>query len=398
MDLNITDKRRTLTYLVVANFLFYIGFSIWQTSINNFAVEDLGIGALDVGWMQSFREIPGLMGFLLAFIAIYLSEVRIMALSVILLGGGIFLSGQANDLPFLLMSVLVMSFGFHMFYASSDAVVLMAVDKENSPKTLGQLSSLGAIAALFASALVYFLAEPLGFRTLFMITGGFVVLGGFLLLPLGRAQKAMTSRRKITLRKKYWLFYALSFLMGSRRHIFTTFAIFLLVQKHGISVQTTAILFFVNSVLNVFAYQFIGRMVGRLGERLMLSIAFGLLIFIFLGYAFVTSLIVLFVFFVVDNLLFGFNLALMTYFQKIAVSQEEITSNVAVEQTINHISAVIVPIIGGAAWELFGSQTPFLVGVGIVAVSFVLVQFMKVPDIGLSTAQPAVKLGHHPSN
>ncbi len=93
MDLNITDKRRTLTYLVVANFMFYIGFSIWQTSINNFAVEDLGIGALDVGWMQSFREIPGLMGFLLAFIAIYLSEVRIMALSVILLGGGIFLSG-----------------------------------------------------------------------------------------------------------------------------------------------------------------------------------------------------------------------------------------------------------------------------------------------------------------
>ncbi|MFV2045479.1 MAG: MFS transporter [Anaerolineales bacterium] len=390
MDLNITHKHRTLTYLVVANFMFYIGFSIWQTSINNFAVEDLGIGALDVGWMQSFREIPGLMGFLLAFIAIYLSEVRIMALSVILLGGGISLSGQANDLPFLLMSVLVMSFGFHMFYASSDAVVLMAVDKENSPKTFGQLSSLGAIAALFASALVYFLAEPLGFRTLFMITGGFVVLGGFLLLPLGRAQKAMTSRHKITFRKKYWLFYALSFLMGSRRHIFTTFAIFLLVQKHGISVQTTAILFFVNSVLNVFAYQFIGRMVGRLGERLMLSIAFGLLIFIFLGYAFVTSLIVLFVFFVVDNLLFGFNLALMTYFQKIAVSQEEITSNVAVEQTINHISAVIVPIIGGAAWELFGSQTPFLVGVGIVAVSFVLVQFMKVPDITPSLAEAAL--------
>ena len=390
MGSNITDKRRTLYYLAAANFLLFFGFRIWQTTINNFAVEDLGIGALDVGWMQSFREIPGLMGFLLAFIAIYLSEVRIMALSVILLGGGIFLSGQANDLPFLLMSVLVMSFGFHMFYASSDAVVLMAVDKENSPKTFGQLSSLGAIAALFASALVYFLAEPLGFRTLFMITGGFVGFGWFLLLPIGRAQKEMTSRHKITFRKKYWLFYALSFLTGSRRHIFTTFAIFLLVQKHGISVQTTAILFFVNSVLNVFAYQFIGRMVGRLGERLMLSIAFGLLIFIFLGYAFVTSLIVLFVFFVVDNLLFGFNLALMTYFQKIAVSQEEITSNVAVEQTINHISAVIVPIIGGAAWELFGSQTPFLVGVGIVAVSFVLVQFMKVPDITPSLAEAAL--------
>jgi predicted MFS family arabinose efflux permease len=383
MDTNITDKRRTLTYLVVANFLLYFGFRIWQASINNFAVEDLGIGALDVGWMQSLREIPGLTGFLLGFLAIYLAEVRIMALSVILLGGGLFLSGQANDMPFLLMSVLVMSFGFHMFYASSDSVLLMSVNKENAPKTLGQLSSLGAGAALIATAVVYFLAEPLGFRTLFKITGGLVVLGGILLLPFGGAQKGLPSRRKVILRKKYWLYYVLSFLMGSRRHIFTTFAIFLLVQKFEISVQTTAILFFVNSVMNIFTYQFVGRMVGRVGERLMLSIAFSALIFIFLGYAFVTSLILLFIFFVLDNMLFGFNLALTTYFQKIAVTPEEITSNVAVQQTINHISAVIVPIIGGAAWELFGSQMPFLVGVGIVVISLILVQFMRVPEASI---------------
>jgi MFS family permease len=178
--------------------------------------------------------------------------------------------------------------------------------------------------------------------------------------------------------------------MGSRRHIFTTFALFLLVLKFGITVQTTAILFFINSVINIFSYQFIGRMVGRFGERLMLSVTFSLLIFIFLGYAFVTSLIVLFVCFVLDNVLFGFNLALTTYFQKIAETKEEITSNVAVEQTINHISAVIVPILGGAAWEMFGSQIPFLVGVGIVIVSLVLVQFMRLPDIVPSASEPAV--------
>jgi predicted MFS family arabinose efflux permease len=380
MDKNMADKRRTLIYLVLANFLLFFGFRIWQATINNFAVEDLGIGALDVGWIQSLREIPGLLGFLVGFLAIYLAETRIMAISVILLGGGLFFSGQANDLPFLLASVFIMSLGFHLFYPSSDSVVLMAVEKENAPKTLGRLSSLGAGAALLATAAVYFLAEPLGYRTLFMITGGLVVVGGVLLLPLGRGHKGLPERRKVILRKEYWLYYLLAFLMGSRRHIFTTFAIFLLVQKFGISVQTTAILFFVNSVMNVFTYQFVGTMIGRVGERLMLSIAFGLLIFVFLGYAFVTTLAVLFVLFVVDNMLFGFNLALSTYFQKIAVTQEEITSNIAVQQTINHISAVVVPVIGGAAWEMFGSQMPFLVGVGIVFVSLILVQFMKVPE------------------
>lgn len=390
MNQNITHKRRTLYYLAAANFMLFFGFRIWQTTINNFAVEDLGIGALDIGWMQSLREIPGLTGFLLGFLAIYLSEVRIMAVSVILLGGGLFLSGQANNLPFLLMSVIVMSFGFHMFYPSSDSVVLMAMDKENAPKTLGQLNSLGAGAALIATVVVYFLAEPLGFRTLFMITGALVVVGGLLLLTMGKAQKGLPERRKVIFRKKYWLYYVLAFLMGSRRHIFTTFALFLLVLKFGITVQTTAILFFVNSVINIFTYQIIGSMVGRLGERLMLSVAFSLLIFIFLGYAFVTSLIALFVLFVMDNILFGFNLALTTYFHKIAETREEITSNVAVEQTINHISAVIVPILGGAAWEMFGSQVPFLVGVGVVVVSLILVQFMRVPDIISSSAELAI--------
>ena len=176
--------------------------------------------------------------------------------------------------------------------------------------------------------------------------------------------------------------------MGSRRHIFTTFAIFLLVREYGISVQTTATLFLVNSLVNIFALRWVGRLVGQLGERLMLSIAFGTLAFVFLGYAYVTYLPALFVLFVIDNVMFGFNLALTTYFQKIAVTREEITSNLSVEQTINHFAAIIVPIVGGTVWGLFGSQAPFLVGVGIVLVSLVLTQAVRTPaePVPLTTA------------
>jgi predicted MFS family arabinose efflux permease len=227
--------------------------------------------------------------------------------------------------------------------------------------------------------MVYLLAGGWGYRTLFMVLGGLIALGGLLLLPLGGALEGLPPRRQVVLRRRYWLYYVLAFLMGSRRHIFTTFAIFLLVREHGISVQTTAILFIVNSVVNVYALQLVGKLVGRLGERLMLSIAFFALGFVFLGYAFVTYLPVLFVLFVLDNILFGFNLALTTYFQKIAITQEEITSNLAVQQSINHIAAIMMPVIGGTAWELFGSQAPFLVGVGIVFVSLVMVQLMRVP-------------------
>jgi len=373
------NNRRMLVYLVLSNFLLYFGFRVWQAMFNNFAVEELGVGPAGIGWIQALREIPGLMGFLLGFLAIFLSEVRVMALSIILLGAGSFLTGQATNIPFLLASTVVMSIGFHFFYPSNSAVVLMSVDKEHAPKALGQLRSLGAIAALAATGTVYLLAGRWGYRTLFMVVGGVVTVGGLLLLPLKQSKEGLPSRRRVILRRQYWLYYTIAFLMGSRRHIFTTFAIFLLVQEHGISVETTATLFLINSLINIYAYQLVGKLVGQMGERLMLSIAFGTLAFVFLGYAYVTYLPALYVLFVIDNVLFGFNLATTTYFQKIAVAPEEITSNLSVEQTINHIAAIVVPVAGGTVWELFGSQAPFLAGVGIVLISLALTQFIRTP-------------------
>lgn len=374
------ENRRMLVYLVVSNFMLYFGFRVWQAMFNNFAVEEMGIGPASIGWIQAVREIPGLMGFLVGVLALFLSEVRIMTLSIISLGVGTLLTGQACNLPFLLVSTLVMSFGFHFFYSSNNAVVLMAVEKEHAPKTLGQLRSLAAAAALAATVVIYLLAESWGYRRLFTVLGILVTAGGLLLLPVGGGKEGLPPRRRVALRRRYWLYYALSFLMGCRRHIFTTFAIFLLVRKYGISVQTTATLFLLNSLINTYALQLVGKLVARLGERRMLSIAFGTLVFVFLGYAYVTYLPLLFFLYVIDNIMFGFNLALTTYFQKIAVTPEEITSNLSVEQTINHIAAIVIPVIGGTVWELFGSQAPFLVGVGVVVVSFILTQLMRIPS------------------
>ena len=373
------ENRRMMVYLVASNFVLYFGFRVWQAMFNNFVVEEMGVGPAYIGWIQAVREVPGLMGFVVGLLALFVSEVRIMALSIVLLGVGAFMTGQANSIPFLLVSTVVMSFGFHFFYPSNNAVILMTVDKQHTPRALGQLRSLGAVAAFLASGTVYLLAERWGYRTLFMAMGGLLVVGGLFLLPVGAFKEGLPPRRRAIVRRRYWLYYALAFLMGSRRHIFTTFAIFLLVREHGISVQTTATLFLVNSLINTYALQLVGKLVSRLGERLMLSVAFGALAFVFLGYAYVTYLPMLFVLFVIDNIMFGFNLALTTYFQKIALTPEEITSNLSVGQSINHIAGIVVPVIGGTVWVLYGSQAPFLVGFGVVLVSLTLTQFIRTP-------------------
>jgi len=270
-----------------------------------------------------------------------------------------------------------MSLGFHFFMPSSNAVVLMIMKEQDTPRTLGNLGSLGSLAAVAGTGAVLLLAAPLGYRTLFHLVGVLVIVGGLLLLPFGGRPSGLPTGRKVKLRRRYWLFYLLSFLLGSRRHIFTTFAVFLLVKDHGVSVQTTAMLFLANSIINVLTLRWTGQLVGRIGERTAMTITFASLALIFLGYAYIPSLPLLYALFILDNVFFGFNVSLTSYFQKIAVSRDEITSNLSTQQAIEHIAAITVPLIGGTVWEVYGREAPFLFGVAIVLLGLLLAQFMR---------------------
>ena len=375
-----------LVYIVVSNLVLFVSFQVWQTMFNNYAVEELAVGPAGIGLIQSLREIPGLLGFLTAFLVMVLSEMRIMAVSILLLGVGMILTGQAQGMSMLLGATLVMSFGFHFFQPSASSVVLMLVKKADTPKILGLLGSLGALAAIVGTGVVFFLEKPLGYRTLFIAFGVLSIVAGLVLLPFKAEATGLPPTRRFVLRRRYWLYYSLSLLMGCRRHIFSTFAIYLLVQQYHISVQTTALLFLTNSLVGVFTARWAGKVVAQIGERRSLSITFAALIFVLLGYAYVTYLPALYALFITDSVLFGFGLALTTYFQKIAVSPTEITSNVSVEQTTNHIAAVIIPLVGGIVWATYGSQAAFLVGVLIVALSLGLTQFMRIEPSGTPAA------------
>ncbi len=381
------ETRRLFRTLAVANFILYFGFNIWQAIFTNFAVEELGVRADQIGVIQSVREIPGLMGFVMGFLVLWLSEMRVMGLSVLLLGLGLVLTGRSDTFVTLLLSTLVMSFGFHFFYPSSSSLVLMGHKEEEAPRVLGRLGSVAALAAVVGTVIIWLFVDgvqigPLhiagwGYRPLLYAVGGAVVVGSLFTLHDGRGKSGPHQRRKVVFRRDYWLYYALTFLMGCRRHIFTTFAIFLLVQVHGISVRQAATLFLVNNLVSTYSAAQLGRVVARFGERKVLTVNFLGLIGVFLGYAFISYLPILYILFVLDNVFFGFSLAVDSYFQKIAHTPAEISSNVGLAQTINHISALGVPVLGGILWEQVAPSATFLAGVAIVAIALGLVQWIR---------------------
>ncbi len=394
-------RRSAMIVIIATNFMLSLGFQLWRSLFNNFAFDEIGVRADQIGLIQSVREIPGLLGFTVGLLAMMLTEMRIVGLSIVLLGLGIGLTGSAASLPGLLASTVLMSIGFHYFMPANSSAVLQLTGEDEAPEVLGRLTSLNALAALGGAGLVFLGLAPLGFRRLFGITGAIVVVAGLVVLlwsarrsflpgPEPDAlEEAVHPLQSTPLQRRYWLYYALQFLMGSRRHIFTTFAVFLLVRDYAVPAETITVLFLVNNLIGTLLFQQLGKLIARLGERRALTINFLLLIFVFLGYAYVPVLPLLYVLFVVDHVLFGFRIALQSYFQKIAVHRREITPNLSLGQTINHIAAVIIPLVGGVIWEMVGSRYTFLVGVAIVVISLILVQWMRVERVTVSSTTVA---------
>lgn len=355
----------------------WIGFYAWRIMFNNYAVEVFGASPTDVGLIQAVREVPGLLAFGAGALALYISESKIVAWSTVVLGMGLLWCGFSPTLIVLGLATMFMSFGFHYFEPTNSSQLLMLASPGQVGKAQGRLRSYESAAGLVGAALVLVLTLFLDYRVTFYLIGGAVTLVGMYLTFALPSNRSKQEKRKLVIKRKYWLYYSLSFLRGCRRHIFTTFAIFLFVKNHGLGITAIAAVMMTNSLITIFTHRWLGFFSDRFGERTVLALSSLMLIFIFTGYAYISYLPVLIALYLVDNILFGSAIALRSYLRKICPS-EDLTSCLSFGMTANHVTAVVVPIIGGLAWSAFGHRTTFLAGAAIVFVDMLFA--LRIPS------------------
>jgi MFS family permease len=158
-----------------------------------------------------------------------------------------------------------------------------------------------------------------------------------------------------------------------------------MVEKFGYRVESIATLFLFNCVLNLYIAPLIGRLVHKWGEKRALMFEYVGLIIVFVCYAFVESPVLAAILYLVDHALFAMAIAMKTYFQKIA-DPADFAPTAGVAFTINHIAAVIIPVIFGFIW-LKNPETVFLAGAGIACLSLLLASVVpKSPRAGNEVA------------
>ncbi|MDW1502386.1 MFS transporter, partial [Vibrio sp. YT-19(2023)] len=173
---------------------------------------------------QSVREIPGFLAFTAVFVLLFIREQRFMLVSFAILTLGTALTGYFPTLYGLLFTTLLMSTGFHYFETLKQSLSLQWLSKEEAPEMLGKFISVGALASLFTYGAIWILLEQLkfDFKTVYLLAGGVgFVLIIVMALAFPQFKTAVPHNKKLVLRKRYWLYYALTFMSGARRQIFT---------------------------------------------------------------------------------------------------------------------------------------------------------------------------------
>ncbi|CAD0184838.1 Major Facilitator Superfamily protein [Ruegeria sp. THAF57] len=348
--------RRPITLLFMMALTMPIAFNGWSALLNNFVIEVADFDGADIGLLHTVREIPGFLAVGVIAVIIFVREQVLAMISLIMLGVATAVTAWFPSLGGLLFVTLFSSIGFHYYETVNQSLQLQWLPKDRAPQILGWLVAMGSAATAVVYGLIVLTWDRFGlsYNMVFMVTGGVTAsLAAFCLFAYPQFDAPTPQTKKLILRRRYWLYYALQFMAGARRQIFVVFAGFMMVEKFGFEVHELTGLYLINLMINMAAAPMLGKAVSVFGERRTLIFEYAGLAIVFAAYGgiywFGWGVVLAAILYVIDHVLFALALALKTYFQKIA-DPADIAPTAAVAFTINHIAAVFLPALLGLLW------------------------------------------------
>lgn len=350
--------------------LWGIGIGCFAAALNNYLSDICRMDSMERGWLEFFREFPGLaLVFLLALLH-KVSDWKVIRLgTMISMAGAALLLIPANQIA-VTAFIMIWSMGEHMVMPIRSAVAMQVAKPGKAGQSLGFLTSVmnfGHVAGSLLVAGIFFLgthcfncSDPFLFNVLWFVII-FLMLASTLSTFTKNAPNTPSKRPRLYFHKKFHKFYALELFYGARKQIFLTFAPFVLIKEYGFSTAGMATLLGICALINVFAAPAIGKLTDKWGYRNTMIWDTVILSFVCLLYGFAGDLFpmhiafwIVAVNFVLDAVLSTTSLATNIYVRSIAGSQDELTSTLSTGISINHLIAILSAPIGGWIWVRFG--------------------------------------------
>ncbi len=350
-----------------------LGFGIYKGIIDNYMAEIVQMGEFQRGLAEFFREIPGLMLiFILAILFTFSAQKLYKLGAVIMLIGMGMLSVVRPTMVLVTLAVFVYSLGEHIQLGMKNTLTLEYAKENQGGQALGYQNALYQIGTLAGYGVIIiafswlFATKP--YKPFFLVAAGIMAIGAIFSFKIKGESEQDKNKSRFYFRKKYKKYYMLEVFYGARKQVFLTFGPYVLILHYGASASVISLLFAVSAVACFFLAPVVGKIIDKLGYKIVMISDTLILVIVCFFYGFAhhifpekVAFIVCCVNYVLDAVISLASMASNVYVQDISDSPEEVKATISTGISVNHLITIFIALFGGLIWNKLGIEYLFVI-------------------------------------
>lgn len=349
-----------------------LSFGLYKGMLDNFLAEVVGMGEMDRGVTEFFRELPGiLLIFVLAAFYMLSAESLYKAGAVIMLAGMAMHAVLPPTKVLATLAICVYSFGEHIQLGMKNTLSLNYAKPDHGGAALGAQSAIhqiGTLAGYMVIVLAFsLLAGNQPYNAFFSLAAVLAAISMVFSLKLSGKSETDEHKRRFYFHKKYTKYYMLEMFYGARKQVFLTFGPYVLILFYGANAATVSLLFAISAVACFFASPIVGRIIDRVGYKAVMVADTLILVVVCFFYGFAhhlfsmkTAFIICCVNYVLDSVISLASMASNLYVKDLSDNADEVKATISTGVSINHVITIFIALFGGWIWQSMGIELLFI--------------------------------------
>lgn len=352
---------------------FGLSYGFYKGVIDNYLAEMVSMTAFDKGVSEFFRELPGLL--LVVILAVFYTSPaeRIYKIGAVIMVVGMTLQGiLPYGKAFAIFAIFLYSMGDHMQQGTKNSITLGYAKEKHGGEALGVQNSIYQIGTLVGYVVIIvvfaiFADASFLYRPIFLCSAAIIAIGFLFTLQMTSISKTDKSKSRFYFRKKYRKYYMLEVFYGARKQVFFTFGPYVLVLFYGADAMTISLLFAISAICCFFAAPIVGKIIDRLGYKVVMISDTLILVIVCFFYGFAhhifpmpVAFVICCVNYILDSVISLASMASNVYVQDISDTPEEVKATLSTGLSVNHAITILIALSGGWIWQTLGIETLFV--------------------------------------
>ena len=354
-----------------------LSYGLYKGMLDNFLAEIVGMGEMDRGVTEFFRELPGiLLVFILAAFFMLSAETLYKAGAVIMLIGMAMHAALPATKVLATLAICMYSLGEHIQLGMKNTLSLQYAKTGRGGSALGAqtaMTQIGTLVGFLVVVVVFSIFtknQPYSlFFTLAAVLAGVSALFSFWITGKSETDE---NKRRFYFHKKYTKYYMLEMFYGARKQVFFTFGPYVLILFYEANAATISLLHAVSAVACFFASPIVGRIIDKLGYKIVMITDTLILVIVCFFYGFAhhifpmkVAFLVCCVNYILDSVISLASMASNLYVQDLADNQDEVKATISTGVSINHVITIFIALFGGWIWHTLGIELLFMLSAAL---------------------------------